>query len=96
MKIVISPVGDASSAQLMEVRGRCVALVERCGLPYHLGQPILIQGSIGELFALAERMHGSARDAEGAPRIRTEIQFEDGGAVERLRDGQIELLQAAG
>jgi uncharacterized protein YqgV (UPF0045/DUF77 family) len=96
MEIAIFPASEADPRELFDqVHARCVAVVERCGLPYHVSERILVQGSIGELFALAERMHGAAREADGTPRVRTEIHIEDGGAVERLLDGRIEILQAA-
>ncbi len=95
MEIGVQPMGSASDALASELRQRWIAVVERSGLPYHIGVRILIQGSVGELFALAERLHGTAREVDGAPGVRTDIHIEDGGAVERLLDGRVEVLQAA-
>jgi uncharacterized protein YqgV (UPF0045/DUF77 family) len=75
---------------------RCARLAEASRLPHRVtDEAIVIQGSIPELFALAERMHEEVRSDEGIPGVITTMRIEDDKAAVGLTLEEHELAATA-
>jgi uncharacterized protein YqgV (UPF0045/DUF77 family) len=91
MEIAIEPVGG--DAHMHDLVSRAVSVVEQSGLPYRVGpMSTVVQGSLGELLALAERMHHRAWEGEDVPRILTTIRIDETRGAEKPLDDRVKIV----
>ncbi len=76
MQIKILPLGTGSTSTSRWVAG-AIRVIEESGMKYQLTpMATIVEGELGELFALARRIHEVPFDA-GAQRVVTHIEIDD-------------------